>query len=345
MTRSITVLVTGVGGDFGQALTKALRIAASPMRIVGCDMDAAGIGSAFVDEYADVPPARNAAGYVEAIDALCRRLAVEAVVPGSEVEINVLGALGSPPRLPSGAAVVCQRSDWVDTYGDKLNCMRALNAAVPVAPFADGLDRNAVEKLIGADGFPLVVKPRRASGSRFIRIVNDTDALAAALSQVPGPIVQGYLPDVGGEFSVGLFACPAFTAEIAFKRALGPVGCSWYAETTDDADVLAYARTVTRASGLQGAANLQVRKTARGVRLLEINARFSSLAAARALCGFRDVEWSVGLALGWRVGPPPLSYSQCRFRRFFHELVDSGSGYRAVPEWLPKIDRGCLTHE
>jgi hypothetical protein len=101
----------------------------------------------------------------------------------------------------------------------------------------------------------------------------------------------------------------------------------------EDPEVVAYAEEIARASALRGSANVQVRKTGEGVRLLEINARFSSLALARAFAGFRDVEWSVGLALGREPELPRRGYRNIRFHRFVHEMVDEGSGYAPVPQW------------
>jgi len=165
------------------------------------------------------------------------------------------------------------------------------------------------------------------------------EELAPAIAATPGPVVQGFIDEEQGEYSIGLFAANGQETAIAFRRRLGRTGSSWSAETVEDAEVLAYARAIARASGLRGSANVQVRKSSKGVRLLEVNARFSSLAPVRAWAGFRDVEWSVELALGRR---PDLSrdvYRPLRFQRFIHEMVDGGAGFNLVPEWTPGLPR------
>ena len=326
------VLVTGLGGDFGQALVKALRLSSPPVVCHGCDMDGAGIGRAFVESFHVVPRAEDPR-YVDALTGLCATLGINAVVPGSEQEIAVLSRLGRPPQLPGGAPVVCQDAGWIDTYGDKLACMRALSGTIALTPFADGTDREAVERLITEAGFPFVVKPRRSSGSRSVRLVQNRAELEGAVRATPHPLVQAPLDDAHGEFSVGAFRCDQFSTAIAFQRELGPAGCSWSAQTCMDEAVLDYAAAIVRGSQLQGSANIQVRKTAGGVRLLEVNPRFSSLVAARALCGFRDLEWSINLALGRRPSPPEEPFRPLRFRRFFHELVDLGEGFGRLAEW------------
>jgi carbamoyl-phosphate synthase large subunit len=214
--------------------------------------------------------------------------------------------------------------------------MRALQGKVALVPFADGSDQQAVNDLVDQTGFPVVVKSRWSSGSKSLRIAHDTTELALHLAKVSSPLVQQYIDDTEGEFSAGMFACESFQTAIAFKRQLGPAGCSWYAENSEDPEVLEYVCMVAALTGLRGSANVQVRKSRSGIFLLEINPRFSSLVAARAICGFRDVEWSIRLALGLEILSPSTTYRRIRFQRFFHEVVDCGHGFQAVTEWCPK---------
>ena len=335
MNKAIHVLVTGVGGDLGQAIVKALRLSKKPIVCLGCDMDDSGIGVAFVDTFAVVPRADDPA-YVDVLDHLCSSRRIHAVVPGSEMEIRMLASLGNPPKLPCGVPIICQEASWFDTYGDKLRCMEALGGKVELVPFADGTDRQAVSKIVREAGFPLVVKSRRSSGSRSLRRVDDRNELSNVLQETTDPLVQAFINSSAGEFSICVFACDIFSAIIAFRRSLGPVGCSWHAETSADEDVLGYARLIAEASGLKGSANIQVGKSGSDVRLFEINPRFSSLVAARAACGFRDVEWSLDLALGLVPEIPAKEFKHIRFRRFFHEVVDFGKGFEAASEWNPR---------
>lgn len=327
------VLVTAVGGDLGQALVKALRLADGVGEVAGCDMDAQAVGQALTDRFEQVPPASRPTDYVEALDRLTRTWELDAVLPASEPEIRLLG---KDRTLPSGGRVVCQPADWTELYGDKLRCYDALTDQVELAPYCDGRDRDAVRGLVGETGFPVVVKSRRSSGARTLRVAKDAAELDRALEGTDDPVVQAHLDGADAEYSIGLFRCDSFEDAIAFRRRIGPGGASWTAERVDDGDVLDYAKRIMRVSGLDGSANVQVRRTAEGVRLLEVNPRFSSLVAARALCGFHDAAWSLDLALGRTPRPPDRPYRDLTFRRFVHEVVDLGDGPAAVPEWRPK---------
>jgi len=336
MRSLIRVLVTAVAGDLGQAIIKALRLSSFSLEIHGCDLEPDSYGAAFVESYHPVPPAR-APEYVLALDTLCRNLDLQAVVPASEPEILALGGR----CLPCGVPVVSQPREWLGIYADKLATMQALAGQVELGAFADGADLLAVGTLVAQCGFPIVVKARQSSGSRSLRVAQSRAELDMALAATSLPIVQEYLDESGGEFSVGVFRCTDFETAVAFKRKLGAtVGLSWQAEVIQSPEVCDYALRVTRAAEAMGSLNVQLRLTSVGPRLLEINPRFSSLVAARAACGFRDVEWSLALALGLPLCSPSEPYRPLHFHRFYHEVVDLGNGFGVLPAWMPRVVLG-----
>lgn len=329
------ILVTAVAGDLGQAIVKSLRLIPEPLLIVGCDISP-DTGAAFADEIFSVPPGATA-GYLDRINHICKSSEIDAIIPASEAEMLVLGLAVAENNFSLKTPLVCQKINWMEKFGDKLSCYRELENKVELAAFVDGLDSKAVEQFASDYGFPLIVKSRRGSGSRNVQLVNNKNELKKSLEDIPQPVVQQFIVDDFGEFSVGVFSCDQFTRAVSFKRELGPVGNSWYADNHDqDKDVLSYCLKIAKDSGLRGSCNIQVRKSSQGVRLLEINPRFSSLVAARAICGFKDLEWSLRLALGEQVETPVETFRKVRFRRYFHELVDLGEGYAAPPEWQPK---------
>lgn len=324
----IRVLVTATNGTLGQAIVKALRLRSGEYFLAGCDA-VEGIGRNFVDRFFTVPLATDD-GYQAAIEEICREHSIAAVIPASEAEINALSCLRT---IAAAIPVVCQPAGWIETYGDKLNCMAALSGKLPVPRFADAQDESAVTELAERCGFPLVIKPQRGSGSRDLHYIQNYDELIARVKQSPDALVEEYVCDRGGEFSAGVFACDSFTSVTIFRRRLEGIGCSWFAETCADEEIQQHCLRFAEVSKLRGAANLQFRRNERGVFLLEVNARFSSLAAARALAGFNDVDWSVRQALNMGLPDPPASFRHVRFQRFFSEVADTGNGYLPVPEW------------
>lgn len=334
------ILVTAVGGDLGQAIVKALRISARPIYIFGCDISPDSIGKVFVDSYHTVPLAENTTEYIKKLEGLVNEFSIDAIIPSSEPEISVLSKLTTNVRFTNNTSVICQDYDWLETYGDKLKCMQILQNKVEVAPYCDGKDSNSVDKFIKDNGYPVIIKSRKSSGSKSVRIVQNREQLKFYLKEIFNPMLQVYINGDAKEFSIGCFSCEKFSTVIAFSRTFGSVpGISWFAQVTNDFDVLAYARKIVEVTQLKGSANIQVRKTDKGVFLLEINPRFSSLAAARAICGFNDVQWSIDLALGLVLKPPNDKYKHIKFSRFINEMIDFGSGFQAISSWNPKIKK------
>tara|TARA_B100000315_G_scaffold259160_1_gene313932 strand:- start:444 stop:863 length:420 start_codon:yes stop_codon:yes gene_type:complete len=133
-----------------------------------------------------------------------------------------------------------------------------------------------------------------------------------------------------------MFCYNEFKTGIVFKRELGSGGASWHADNLyRHEDLLDYAYRIAEAIDLIGSCNIQVRKSSDGVRLLEINPRFSSLGAARTICGFKDLDWSLNLALKRKNPERVQNYKRIRFRRYLHELVDFGDGFEAISDWSP----------
>ena len=328
------LLISAIGGDVGQAIVKSIRLSAKKYQCHGCDVEDNEIGKLYVDSFHTVPYASDS-GYIRVVNDLAIDIGADLFIPASEQEISRLTECGSSLKLPCGIPVLCQDSRVIATCGDKLNCMRALDSKIPLAAFANGHEEESVRALLSAVGFPLIVKERSSRGSKSIRIIRSENELFDAVKQCQNPLVQEYIDDKFGEYSVGIFSGPEKTEAIAFKRSLGLTGASWYAETSTDSDVLEYAREIAHIISPLGSINIQVRKSSKGVRLLEVNPRFSSLSAARAICGFNDVVWSIDLALTGTYENTVPVYKKIRFKRYISELVDLGDGFKNIPAWLP----------
>lgn len=309
--------------------------------LLGADCNVDSIGPAFVDEFYPLPYA-NEGDYLVALLDLCRKTGCHALVPGSCPEIEIISQSLAQGWAEFPCPVICQPHKAITTHGDKLHSYKFLAGKVPLARFADGADHAKIQKLVDEAGFPLVVKPRVSSGAKAVHIVLDLNALKQAIRQVPLPVVQEFIPGDTDEYSVGLYADEQGCHSVAFRRTLGPEGVSWMAESVHDEEVARYCQAIVVASKLSGSVNVQVRKGNGGVFLLEINPRFSSLVAARAMCGFQDLEWSLLKAWGMPY-TGPTAIRPLRFRRFFHELVDIGDGYHAATQWLPRTFKAGRT--
>ena len=327
------ILITAAGGDVAQAVAKALRLSPAALQLHATDMRD-GIALVFFDAFHRVPSAQDP-GYVSALCRICDAHQISAVIPVSEPEIRALMVLPSYPALPNGVPIVAQSRSFVEKYGDKLCCCVQLEGVVPLAPFADGHNAEAVERFVAEQGFPICVKERFAYGSKGIVLARDAAALSLALARFPNPLLQGVIEGDDQEFSIGVFSTENEHRIISMRRLLGLGNCSWFAEVSEPGAVIAYCQSIAKEVKTNGSFNIQLRLTISGPRLLEINTRFSSLTAARAAAGFNDALWTLEHRLGKPVSPSLPIPAGFRFQRYFGEVVDLGHGFTPLPQWLP----------
>jgi carbamoyl-phosphate synthase large subunit len=337
MRSPIPILVTAAEGDLGQAIIKALRLAPFPVHIIGLDHQPGGGARAFCDQVHAIPLAENTS-YLEKLRKIAEQTKARAIIPASEAEMRVLSKLSSFPALSSnGTKIICQPAEIWECLGNKLTCYRRLEGVVPLAPFADAENEREIAALVKAHGFPLVLKPATGRGSKGFALLRHSAELEAALQEREGPcVLQGFLDDAGGEYTVSVFRDLSGLRSVTFRRELEAHGCSWRGELINDGEIAEYCECICKTLAFQHSLNLQVRKTSKGVRLLEINPRFSSIAAMRAAAGFNDVAWSVAAALNIPIEKGSVTSGPFRFWRFVHEIIETPNGFLVHPDWQPR---------
>jgi carbamoyl-phosphate synthase large subunit len=215
-------------------------------------------------------PLASAAGFIESVTDLCRRLAVDVLVPGVDEELLAISAA----RATVAPEVLLPPTGFIETHLDKLASNGSLaSVGIPVPVTEPYNARYGVS-------FPCIVKPRRGRGSRDVAVVRSEEELrahAVATRRSPDQlIVQERL--LGQEFTVTMVADRA-----GVLRAIVPVkvgikrGVTIRAETDDDEIVTSACAAIHRAQPVPGCFNIQLIKTDAGeVKPFEINPRIST---------------------------------------------------------------------
>lgn len=142
---------------------------------------------------------------------------------------------------------------------------------------------------------PLVVKPRRSSGSRGVHVCRSQSELATALSNTENPLIQQYIPYLENEFTVGVYRnFSGDTRTIILLRELQDGRTKSASVVADEQMALECAR-LAAAIELDGSINIQIRKFNGINYIFEVNPRFSSTLQGRHLLGFSDFMWALGL--------------------------------------------------
>ncbi len=290
---SLAVLVTGVGAPPGVSIFKAFRRSALRPRVVATDADPMAVGLFRADAAYILPRVvDDEPGYLRRLEEIAAREGVRLICPGSEIELVRLATHAQAVERRCGARVVANAPAALALLMDKWTLAAALQARdLPAPDSALGSDGEGVRALVARHGYPLIVKPRHGSGSRHLHVVRDAEALGLVLRLVPEPVVQEYLRPDHEEYSVGVYRSPrrGYVGQIAFRRTLS-AGLTYRAEVVRDPEIEAVCRRVVDAFDLWGPINVQLRKTADGVRIFEVNPRFSSSAVMRAGFGFNEAE-------------------------------------------------------
>lgn len=290
------ILITGIGGDIAQAVASLVREARPGVKIIGSDIHQQHGGRLFADECITLPPAREP-GYLAALNSVVATRQIDLILPMTEAEIAVM--MQTPKNLLT--AVWIGPGQSVIAAGiDKLATAQALAGLGLAVPWTLA----AGETLPRA--FPCIFKPRFGSGSRNIFIVeNEKDAVFLA-QKYPDAIFQELLEPADSEVTCAVYRTrDGRVATIQLLRRLAGGLTGWAKVIRSDA-VEEMCRGIAHGLNLSGSMNIQLRITAGGPRVFEINPRFSSTVAMRHKLGFTDVVWTLDEIEGRDVNPVPI---------------------------------------
>jgi len=287
----LTILVTGAGAVLGQGIIKALRASTLQPRIIACDPDPLASGLYWAEKQRLVPLARDP-GYAAAFERILQEERPDAVLVGTDVELPIFARHRHSWEERFGTRILVSNETVIAVADDKYLTARFLaenGICHPLSVLPE--DGPALEELIEATGFPLVVKPRIGARSYGVSVVRNRDELRDAISAQQGLVVQQWAGSADAEYTSSVLCFDDEPqAEIVMRRELRD-GNTHRAFADDYPELADYVRTVARALKPYGPANFQFRVDAGGrPRLFEINARFSGATPLRALCGFNEVE-------------------------------------------------------
>ena len=252
--------------------------------------------------------------------------------------------------------------------------LRAAGLPTPRSvPIPAGAEAETVQRLGARIGYPAVLKPRRASGSWHTFPIADAGALADRWEELadaePGPmLLEAYLsdgPPLPGGFEAGYVSVESVIAAGAMTHVaitgrfplVDPFReTGFFIPSTipagGEAELLDLAGEALRAVGfVAGAAHTEIKLTAEGPRVIEINGRIGGgVPEMLRLAGGVDVmRATMRAALG--LAPGVLSLPACRgvAYRFFYQppscarRLESIAGLDELRR-LPGVDSVSLHH-
>lgn len=303
------VLLTGVGKRYDIVASfarHATTIAADPNPLAPAQY-AAHVRRA-------VPPIADP-DYVPALAALCAEFGVGAVIPLTDLDIEVLArarAEGALPALVPDPEIARATYDKYETHG--LLERLGLPSPPTVLPGEE------------PDSYPVMVKPRQGSGARSIHLARNKEEAAFFVRYVPEPVMVQKWMD-GPELSIDCLSDTEGRCLNAIPRTMleSRGGESIKGTVIAEPELIALGRRVVEALGVRGPCTVQVFRDAEiGIAITDVNTRFGGAFPApmyAALPGRTYPELIARMAAGERVEPHVGEFRAGRsFSRYFWQL-------------------------
>ncbi|MFC1488303.1 ATP-grasp domain-containing protein [Thermodesulfobacteriota bacterium] len=327
------VLIAGIGGaSLGTELLKCLKLA-DKYNIFGCDISEFAFGhyqSGFEKTFLADPN-----NYVNSIIDICLRAGIEYVIPGAE-EPMVLLAESANSFTNNGIRLVTNSTEIIKSFSNKTTTFAILSGLGFRVPLTREISH---KKDVYDFDFPAVIKPARGSGGSFF-VFLASNIMEAELyidylfANGKHCIIQEYIPEDDGEFTVGVLSLPNFeiVSSIALKRLFncklsisskvnaGIISSGNSQGLIDDfPEIRKTAENIASSIRSTGPINVQGRLKDGVFIPFEINPRFSASCFLRAIAGVNEVDIYLNYLINRSVEvPKEISYGY--YLRSFSEI-------------------------
>jgi carbamoyl-phosphate synthase large subunit len=285
----VAVLLTGVGKRYdivSSFAQHAFTIAADPSPLAPAQ---------YAADLRVAPPRIDDPGYVPFLLDLCEKHNVGAVVPLTDLDIEVLAS--ARPELPALVPDAAIARDTFDKYAaHELLLRHGLPSPPTVLPPEE------------PESYPVMVKPRQGSGARSIHPAADREEMEFFIKYVKEPVMVQRLMQ-GPEFSIDLLSDLDGRCLNAIPRTMieSRGGESIKGTVIKDEELIDLGRSVVEALGVRGPCTVQAFRDAEiGLGITDVNTRFGGAFPApmyAALPGRTYPELIVKMARGESVEP------------------------------------------
>ena len=285
--RDVAILLTGVGKryDIVSAFAEhAFVIAADPSPLAP---------ARYAADVRVAPPRIDEPGYIPFLAALVAKHDVKAVIPLTDLDIEVLARSDLPAFVPKPD--IC-RATYDKYEAHTLLLSHGLPSPPTVLPGEE------------PESYPVMVKPRRGSGARSIHAAADRAQVDFFVDYIDEPVMIQRLMS-GDEFSIDILGDLEGRCLNAIPRTMieSRGGESIKGTVIDDGELVDLGRRVGEALGVRGPCTVQAfRDPEIGLGITDVNTRFGGAFPApmyAALPGRTYPELIVRLARGERVEP------------------------------------------
>lgn len=313
MNAKINVLITGAGGggSLGREIMKALLHSKNNYNIFVTNSSVLSL-ALFETKNSFVIPNASSPEYTKKLISICKTNKIDVVIGGSEPEIQVL-ADNSTIFTENNIQVISNPSNVIKMCSDKLELINYLSSKSIKCPKTYSFDINLTDKI---DTFPLIIKPRKGSGSRNVFLCHDKEEALFFGNYLKKyghePVFQEHIGNHSEEYTIGVLYADQgkLSVSITMKRVLegslstrqisiSPYSGKKFVVSSDVSqgyfnnfpDLCRFGEKIAKTINADGPINIQCRKDEDGqILVFEINPRFSGSVASRSLIGHNEPD-------------------------------------------------------
>lgn len=333
------VMIAGIGGaSLGTEIAKSLHLCYR-YDLFGCDISKTAFGLYSTDFVKTFVIDRS--NYIDNVIEVCHYSHCRWLIPGGEQPLKLLSI--EIERLEeSGIHLVANDINIIRKFSDKLETfsrLSELGIMIPKTRIAES------DESVVAIGFPCIIKPSTDSGgSVFVFLAMNLDEAMVYIHFIRKngyiPLVQEYIDDEEGEFTVGVLSLPdaSVVGSIALRRCLhaklsvayrGQCGVVSSGNSQgyigEYSQIQKTAETIAQKIQSRGPLNVQGRIRKGEFIPFEINPRFSASTYLRAMAGFNEVDMFLEYLMYNIVPKKPLIKPGWYLRSFTEVFVPEGN--------------------
>lgn len=330
--KDYTIGISCIGSGVGQSVINSIRLSRLPLKTVGLGTNPFAYGAYDCDIY-DYTKSIYEKGYIDNLIEKCREHNIDLIIPGLDDEALIY-AQNADNFKKAGIKAIYADEDLISICRDKERMSLELNKIVDV--FVKSYNKETLTEDIasGKVKFPFIAKPRGGFASKGVEIIRSEDDLSKitddhiiqelAIPVKDDPNYSFYMSQIAknrntqvAEVSIQLVYSPEgelMGRMFSYNKLNNGVPIEIVPYENDYIWSVVDQLTPTLLKlGLRGPINIQGRLTEDGLKLFEMNPRFTGITGLRALMGFNEVEACVKEWLGIDKGKNQLRFNYNRF--------------------------------
>ena len=312
-----TIGISCIGSGVGQSVITSLRLSGLPVKTIGLGTNPMAFGSYECDVF-DYTPTIYSEEFVEELIKKCLEHRIDLLIPGRDDEALIY-AKNKELFEKVGVKTLVAQKEFIEICRDKERMSNELNLIQNV--FVKNYIKQEVSDLVKRQEieFPLIAKPRGGFASQGIQIIlTEEDLKDVADSQIIQEFAMPLSTDPNYNFVINQLKKKQNpqVSEISIQIVLGIdgklIGKMASVNKLNNGvpiEILPYDHNAIwdtvdkllpefKRLGYVGPLNIQGRLTKSGLKIFEMNPRFTGITGLRAIMGFNEVEASVKSWLG-----------------------------------------------